>query len=65
LGDAELVVPLYSVDGHGEVRDSGAIDHPDTLRHVCQLLEGGASAYARRGQRYGFEIGPIPTDLVF
>ena len=63
LGDAELVVPLYSVDGHGEVRDPGAIDHPDTLRHVCQLLEGGASAYARRGQRYGFEVGPIPGDL--
>lgn len=64
LGDAELVLPLYAVDGHGEVHDSGAIDHPDTLRHVCQLLEGGASAYARRGERYGFVIGPIPTDLV-
>jgi len=63
LGDAELVLPLYSVDGHGEIRDPGAIDHPDTLRHVCQLLEGGASAYARRGQRYGFDIGPIPGDL--
>jgi hypothetical protein len=63
LGDAELVVPLYSVNGNGEVRDAGAIDHPDTLRHVCQLLEGGASAYARRGQRYGFDVGPIPAGL--
>lgn len=63
LGDAELVVPLYAVDGHGEVHDAGAVDHPGTLRHVCQLLEGGASAYARRGERYGFDVGPIPTDL--
>lgn len=63
LGDAELVVPLYAVDGMGEVHDAGAVDHPDTLRHVCQLLEGGASAYARRGERYGFNVGPIPADL--
>jgi energy-coupling factor transporter ATP-binding protein EcfA2/histidinol phosphatase-like PHP family hydrolase len=63
LGDAELVVPLYSLNGRGKLRDAGAIDHPDTLRHVCQLLEGGAGAYARRGQRYGFEVGPIPPDL--
>jgi predicted ATPase len=64
LGDAELVVPLYAANGVGEVRDAGAVDHPDTLRHVCQLLEGGASAYARRGERYGFNVGAIPADLV-
>lgn len=64
LGDAELVVPLYAEQGKGTVRDAGAVDHPDTLRHVCQLLEGGASAYARRGQRYGFDVGAIPAGLV-
>jgi hypothetical protein len=64
LGDAELVVPLYAEEGKGTVRDAGAVDHPGTLRHVCQLLEGGAAAFARRGQRYGFEVGSIPIGLV-
>ncbi|MEX1069578.1 MAG: AAA family ATPase [Chloroflexota bacterium] len=63
LGDAELVVPLYAEEGRGKVLDAGAVDHPATLRHVCQLLEGGAAAYARRGQRYGFDVGPIPKSL--
>jgi energy-coupling factor transporter ATP-binding protein EcfA2 len=63
LGDAELVVPLYAMDATGRVRDAGAVDHPDTLRHVCRLLEGGAVAYARRGMRYGFNMGEIPAGL--
>lgn len=63
LGDAELVVPLYAENGKGTVRDLGAVDHPLTLRHVCRLLEGGATAYARRGRRYGFEFKRIPGDL--
>jgi hypothetical protein len=63
LGDAELVVPLYAENGKGTVRDPGAVDHPLTLRHVCRLLEGGATAYARRGRRYGFEFKRIPGDL--
>lgn len=44
LGDAELVIPFYAEEAKGVVRDPGAVDHPDTLRHVCQLLEGGAAA---------------------
>ncbi len=60
LGDAELVIPLYAEAGQGTVVDSGAVDDPETLRHVCTLLEGGAGAYARRGRRYGFEFAVIP-----
>lgn len=63
LGDAELVVPLYAEGGVGTVRDAGAVDDSVTLSHVCRLLEGGASAYARRGQRYGFEFSRVPPDL--
>jgi AAA domain/AAA domain, putative AbiEii toxin, Type IV TA system len=56
LGDAELVIPMYAVDGKGEQRDVGAVDRVQTREHVCSLLEGGRSAYRRRGQRYGFRF---------
>jgi energy-coupling factor transporter ATP-binding protein EcfA2/histidinol phosphatase-like PHP family hydrolase len=61
LGDSELVIPLYAEDGKGTVYDAGAVDDPATLRHVCRLLEGGASAFTRRGRRYGFEFLRIPA----
>lgn len=56
LGDAELVVPLYVEDAHGTAVDVGAVDRPATLKRVCELLEGGADAYRRRGERYGFQF---------
>ncbi len=63
LGDAELVVPLYVEDGHGTAVDVGAVDRPATLSRVCELLEGGADAYRRRGERYGFRFSRVaPID---
>lgn len=56
LGDAELVIPMYADAGHGAPRDVGAVDRLETRDRVCELLEGGADAFKRRGQRYGFRI---------
>jgi predicted ATPase len=56
LGDAELVIPMYADAGHGSPRDPGAVDRPETRDRVCTLLEGGADAFCRRGQRYGFRF---------
>jgi energy-coupling factor transporter ATP-binding protein EcfA2 len=61
LGDAELVIPLFVEDGHGKPKDVGAVDRPETLKRVCELLEGGAGAYQRRGERYGFEFSKAPS----
>jgi AAA domain, putative AbiEii toxin, Type IV TA system len=60
LGDAELVIPMYAEAGRGAPRDIGAVDRPETLRRVCELLEGGVIAYRRRGERYGFTFERIP-----
>jgi DNA repair exonuclease SbcCD ATPase subunit len=60
LGDAELVVPLYSDGHHGREEGSGAVDRPVTRQRVCDLLEGGADAFRRRGERYGFRINSLP-----
>jgi hypothetical protein len=61
LGDAELVVPLYVEGGHGQPMNAGAVDRPETLKRVCELLEGGANAYRRRGERYGFQFSNTPS----
>lgn len=61
LGDAELVIPLYVDAGHGRPMNVGAVDRPETLERVCELLEGGATAYRRRGERYGFEFFKTPS----
>lgn len=56
LGDAELVLPMHVEDGHGRPYASGAVDRPETRDEVCALLEGGADAYVKRGERYGFSV---------
>lgn len=61
LGDAELVVPLHAEAGRGRPVDAGAVDRPATLKRVCELLEGGAAAYRRRGERYGFAFAAVPS----
>jgi len=61
LGDAELVIPLYAEAGRGRPQDIGAVDRPATLARVCELLEGGAAAYRRRGERYGFTFNRTPA----
>lgn len=53
LGDAELIAPLQGYDGRGVVRDVGSVDDGKTSKRACAILEGGASAYLRRGEMYG------------
>jgi hypothetical protein len=31
---------------------AGGLEHPNVRRQVCELLEGGAEAFVRRGKRY-------------
>ena len=61
LGDAELVVPMKVSDGKGVPFAVGAVDRPETRDQVCALLEGGAQAYKKRGERYGFTFASEPT----
>ena len=61
LGDAELVIPLHVEDGHGSPFDPGSVDRPETRQRVCALLEGGADAYRKRGERYGFRFSASPV----
>ena len=61
LGDAELVIPLHVEDGHGSPSDPGSVDRPETRQRVCALLEGGADAYRKRGERYGFRFSASPV----
>jgi energy-coupling factor transporter ATP-binding protein EcfA2 len=60
LGDAELVIPMEVVSGHGRPYATGAVDRPETRDEVCVLLEGGAQAYKKRGERYGFLFADDP-----
>jgi energy-coupling factor transporter ATP-binding protein EcfA2 len=60
LGDAELVVPMQVVGGRGQPYAMGAVDRPETRDEVCILLEGGAQAYKKRGERYGFRFADAP-----
>lgn len=56
LGDAEQIVPLQGYEGRGLTRDVGSVDASKTRKRACEILEGGESAYRRRGEMYGFEI---------
>ncbi len=53
LGDAEMIVPLQGWKGQGVVREPGSVDAPKTRSRACDILEGGTSAYMRRGEMYG------------
>lgn len=56
LGDAELVIPMKAEAGHGAPHAPGAIDNPQTRDQICSLLEGGLTAFRKRGQRYGIRF---------
>lgn len=56
LGDSELVIPMRVENDKGRPYAVGAVDRPETRDEVCALLEGGANAYKKRGQRYGFRF---------
>ena len=53
LGDAEMIVPLQGWKGQGVIRQPGSVDAPQTRSRACDILEGGTSAYMRRGEMYG------------
>jgi len=57
LGDAELIVPLQGYGNVGHIRERGAVDAEKTRDRACKILEGGASAYERRGEMYGLRAG--------
>ena len=56
LGDAEQIVPMQGFEGKGLLRDVGSVDAGKTRARACEILEGGESAYKRRGEMYGFEL---------
>ena len=54
-GDAEQVVVLEAKsDRKGAVEEHGSIDNEDIVTTVVDILEGGAEAFEKRRQRYGF-----------
>lgn len=55
-GDAELVHAMEFGRGQCFVRQSGALQESAVRREVCQVMEGGAEAFARRWKRLGMEI---------
>jgi hypothetical protein len=57
LGDAEMIIPLQGHAGKGRVREAGSVDSDRTSARACRILEGGRSAYLRRGEMYG-----LPAD---
>jgi ABC-type multidrug transport system ATPase subunit len=58
LGDAEQIVPLQGYQGKGHIRDVGSVDAEKTRSRACEILEGGESAYRRRGEMYGLAVSP-------
>jgi len=58
-GDAEQVVVLRSRTlREGEVLDQGAVDLPELVRHVIEIMEGGDQAFETRARKYGYDIRP-------
>jgi len=54
LGDAEQVIVLDADDNeHGHVEEPQAsIDHPEIIKRVIDLMEGGKEAFDTRSKRY-------------
>jgi predicted ATPase len=59
LGDAELVIPMVAENGRGRPWNEGSVDRPETRTAVCEILEGGETAFQRRGRRYGYRVERI------
>jgi energy-coupling factor transporter ATP-binding protein EcfA2 len=53
LGDAEQIIVLKALDEEGRIVSRGSIDHPETRRFACDILEGSAEAFKRRAAIYG------------
>jgi DNA repair ATPase RecN len=53
LGDAEQIIVLKAMDDKGMIVSTGSIDHPETRRNACAILEGSEEAFKRRAKIYG------------
>ncbi len=56
LGDAEQIVPMQGWEGRGLIREVGSVDASATRARACEILEGGETAYRKRGEMYGYEV---------
>jgi hypothetical protein len=54
LGDSELILPMRRNGDNGEAFDRGAIDRAETRAAVQDILEGGALAFRKRQELYGY-----------
>lgn len=55
-GDAELVHVMAFAGGQCRVSQSGALQEKAVREEVCQVMEGGRDAFARRWKRLGKEV---------
>ncbi len=53
LGDAELIIPLKSINVKSHILDAGSIERSETRLKCCEILEGGKIAFTRRKEIYG------------
>jgi len=53
LGDAEQIVALKSMSDRAGIVSRGSIDHVETRKFVCSILEGAEEAFRRRATIYG------------
>ena len=58
-GDAELVHALRFTNGQCVVAESGSLQDASIREQVCQIMEGGREAFARRYRRLGREPGRV------
>ena len=58
-GDAEMVHALHFASGQCVVRHSGSLQEANIREEVCQIMEGGREAFARRYRRLGKEPGDV------
>lgn len=52
LSDSDTVLPLKASATRSMIRNAGTVESPQTRDLVCEILEGGSSAYTRRGEIY-------------
>lgn len=53
LGDAELIVALKATSEKASIVTRGSIDHAETCKVACNILEGSREAFDRRATIYG------------
>lgn len=58
-GDAEMVHALRFTNGQCVVAQSGSLQEASIREEVCQIMEGGREAFARRYRRLGKEPGDV------